>query len=187
MSLETDDNRNADIPVLYMDQEGKQPIIWDKNAASITGTLTVVSRAIRAQFPDLHKFITTNTVEEKGITFIDNPAKIDYLEDAKLKAFDAKAFTYSVAKPCPPTASKAKALNDDLTAAGKTTYTFLTADKMTDQQRKRYSLQSGPLEKASAKLLRALGKIFAVTLQTKRIYKAAEGDGRATASSSSSS
>ena len=90
MSLETDDNHNADIPVLYMDQEGKQPIIWDKNAASITGTLTVASRAIRAQFPDLHKFITTNTVEEKGITFIDNPAKIDYLEDAKLKAFDAK-------------------------------------------------------------------------------------------------
>ena len=48
---------------------------------------------------------------------------------------------------------------------------------MTVAQSKRYSLQTGPAERLKAKLLRILGRIFATTLQTKRLYKASEADG----------
>ncbi len=65
MALEHDDaNTNAETTALtlYSDEESKQPIVWDKNVASINGTLAYVSRAIVAQHPDIHKLIVTNTV-----------------------------------------------------------------------------------------------------------------------------
>ena len=62
MSLNDDDaDLKSDIPVLYSDEEGKHPITWVKNNAAITGTLTNVGRALRTQYPELHKLITTNT------------------------------------------------------------------------------------------------------------------------------
>ena len=74
-SLDEDDTTHS-IPTptvqhhspLYSDEEGKYPITWDKNTASITGTLAVVGRAIRTQKP---KLVTIGTVEERGITFIE--------------------------------------------------------------------------------------------------------------------
>ena len=47
-SLNQDDTTNSDTTVLYSDEEGKYPITWDKNTASITGTLAIVGRAVRA-------------------------------------------------------------------------------------------------------------------------------------------
>ena len=80
MSLNDDDaDLKSDIPVLYSDEEGKHPITWVKNNAAITGTLINVGRALRTQYPELHKLITTNTVEERGITYIDNPANVHEL------------------------------------------------------------------------------------------------------------
>ena len=49
MSLDDDDTNNTDASVLYSDEEMKLPITWDKNVASITGTLRAVERAIRTQ------------------------------------------------------------------------------------------------------------------------------------------
>ena len=55
MSVDDSDSNNSDIPVLYSDEEHKHPIIWDKNAASIIGTLVNVGRALRTQQPELHR------------------------------------------------------------------------------------------------------------------------------------
>ena len=87
MSLDNDDSHSSDIPVLYADEEGKVIITWNKNIASVTGTLSLVGRAIRTQQPDLHKLIEMNIVEERGITYIDDPAKIDLLEDKALQPY----------------------------------------------------------------------------------------------------
>ena len=45
MPLDDDGTIHSDIPVLYSDEEGKEPISWDKNLASLTGTLSIVGRA----------------------------------------------------------------------------------------------------------------------------------------------
>ena len=135
-SLDQDDTTNSDTTVLHSDEEGKYPITWDKNTASITGTLAIVGRAVRAQKPKLHKLVTTGTVEERGITYIDNPAKIDFLEDTSLKALEASE-GYSFSKPCPSSTYKAKEVNDALTLAGKDELEFTTAATMTTAQLKR--------------------------------------------------
>ena len=123
MSLNDDDaDTKSDIPVLYSDEEGKHPITWVKNNAAITGTLINVGRALRTQYPELHKLITTNTVEERGITYIDNPANIDFLEDAAIQAEDA---TYSFEKPCPPTAQRVSFVNDARVALSLREHGFL--------------------------------------------------------------
>ena len=80
MSLNDDDNNTNTADTLYSDESGKVPIAWDKNTASILGTLIGAGRALRNQHPDIYRLITTNTVEERGITYIDNPAIIDILE-----------------------------------------------------------------------------------------------------------
>ena len=54
---------------------------------------------------------------------------------------------------------------------------FTTTETMSDAQRRRYSLQTGPVEKQQAKLLRILGKIFATTLQTKRAFRESDSNG----------
>ena len=102
-SLNDDDNTHSNITVLFSDEEGKQPIIWDKNTASINGTLAIVGRAIRTQLPKIYKLVTTGTVEDRGITYIDNPAKIDFLENATISSVKAFNPKYTFEKPCPPT------------------------------------------------------------------------------------
>ena len=77
MSLDQDDTHQTDGLTLYTDEQAKVPITWDHNVASITGTLLSVGRALRTQYPELHHLIVTNTVEERGITYIDDPTKID--------------------------------------------------------------------------------------------------------------
>ena len=129
-SLNDDDITHTIASTLYSDEEGKHPITWDKNTASITGTLAIVGRAIRSQKPKLHKLVVTGTVEERGITYIDNPAKINFLEEPSLKALD-DAENYSFDKPCPSTAYKTTEVNDALTLAGKDEREFTTADTMT--------------------------------------------------------
>lgn len=173
MSLDNDDSHSSDVTVLYSDEECKRPVTWDNNLGSINGTLLLTGRAIREQLPELHRLIVTNTVEERGITYIDDPAKIDLLESKDLRPH---ATAHSFTKPCPPTATKVKELSDAL-AEEELEYTFTTVDKMTTAQLKRYSLQSGPVEKLKSKLLRVLGKIFATTLKTKRLYRESSGDG----------
>ena len=118
-SIEDDSatKRNTDIPDLFSDEEGQRPIIWDRNNASITGTLALTDRALRDQHPEVHRFVTTRTVEERGITFIDNPAKIDMLENPGIKSL---AGTFSFDKPCPPSATKARQINDALVLDKKT-------------------------------------------------------------------
>ena len=74
------DNTHSDIPTLYSDEEGKHPITWDRNLASIVGTLAAVGRAIRTQQPRIYRLIVTRTVEERGLTFIDSTANIDFLD-----------------------------------------------------------------------------------------------------------
>lgn len=98
MTLNDDVTPTTDITILYVDGEATQPIIWDKNIASLTGTLNIAGRAIRAQCPDIHKLLTSNIVEERGITYIDNPAKIDLLENPELKVTAG-----TLTAPCPPT------------------------------------------------------------------------------------
>ena len=75
MASDGDATPTSDIIVLYVDGEGTMIISWDKNIGSLNGTLSLVARAIHAQCPDLHKLLTTNTVEERGITYIDNLVK----------------------------------------------------------------------------------------------------------------
>ena len=57
MPLDADDTTISDASVLFSDEEGLKPIVWDKNAASITGTLSLVGRALRAQHPEIHRLI----------------------------------------------------------------------------------------------------------------------------------
>ena len=82
LTADDDETHNPDASVLYSDEEMKLPITWDKNIASVHGTLHSVQRALRTQHPDLHRLIVTGTVEERGITYIDSPANIDFLRTA---------------------------------------------------------------------------------------------------------
>ena len=173
MSVDENDTNTPDIPVLYSDEEAKHPIAWDKNLASIFGTLETIGSAIRDQRPDIHRLVTTNTVEERGITYIDNTANIDFLEGPALQS---KLPDYSFEKPCPPTETKVKTVKTALLLAKEPAHTFTTT--LTDAQRKRYSLQTGPVVKLKATFLRILGKIFAITIATKRLYKESEKECR---------
>ena len=58
-------------------------------------------------------------------------------------------------------------------------HSFTDSDDLTNTPAllKRYSLQTGPHERLKAKLLRTLGRVFATTLRTKRLYRASDADG----------
>ena len=111
--MSTDDDATiADTAnTLYSDQEGKVPIIWDKNTASIPGTLAAVGRAIQTQRPHLYKYIVTGVIEDRGITYIDNPAQIDFIEnnnEVTTKEAELPNAAYSFDKPCPPTVDRVR-------------------------------------------------------------------------------
>ena len=139
MSLDLDDTSHTDNLSIFADEESKIPIHWDKNVASISGTLLSVGRALRTQHPELHHLIVTNTVEERGITYIDNPAKINLLENPKLGP--EKAYTF--ADPCPPTETRMIQINEPLEALGLSQFSFLTAAELTVSHPKGLGAQIG--------------------------------------------
>ena len=90
MSLDLDDTSHTDNLSIFADEESKIPIHWDKNVASISGTLLSVGRALRTQHPELHHLIVTNTVEERGkVPFV---RTMHNVADFFTKAFEAKKF-----------------------------------------------------------------------------------------------
>ena len=45
-AVDDDAHQHSDSTVLFSDEESRHPISWDKNAASIRGTMVIVARAI---------------------------------------------------------------------------------------------------------------------------------------------
>ena len=145
MSLNDDDNNTNTADTLYSDESGKVPIAWDKNTASILGTLIGAGRALRNQHPDIYRLITTNTVEERGITYIDNPAIIDILEKPELAELRN---AHSFAEPCPATPARIKDYNTGLVLLAKPEFKFrTTSDGLSDAQLRRYSFLQGPADR----------------------------------------
>ena len=76
MSLDHDDTKtNSAVSDLYSDEEETKIITWDRNLASIPGTLTLCDRALRTQHAEVYRYVTTRTVEDRGITYIDRQSR----------------------------------------------------------------------------------------------------------------
>ena len=160
----------ADVPV---HADNKTPIIFNKNDATIRGTLHEIGKWIkRTKRHDA--LITHHAVHDHGVMYFDTVQAVTFYNNVHT---DGDTKKKDIFNPCPPTPARIESAKDHAAALTLPEPTFATTIEPADSRRLRVLVERVDEDKAS--LIVSLNYVFGDAVWADTETEKAEGDGLA--------